>query len=365
MVRPIPLLFLSLLSLALIVGSAARVSAGEPTLAAPQEGFLVLANGSVLEGTVAQDGDYFQVLLEKGKLQVRVDQVDFFCHSMEEAYVRRRARRIGTTSTVEAHLEMARWCVQHDLLANAAAELQTARTRDAKHPQIELVERQVIQAHERVRELASAANVIVDHRVQPASAEIESDSTPFGEIPLWARSEFIKRIQPMMAHSCATAGCHMPNSSQSMRIYRNALDGVGNPELIHGNLAAVIGQVDLENPEESPLLMYGAAAHGTARQQSRPLTPHQLEILRAWVTQVSLGEPPAEVQPKGEARVAQIVIGMNSTSQPAPKPAEQERAAAPDPFDPAAFNQEQPGEAAQESEAPNSAQSTPAEESTP
>jgi hypothetical protein len=223
----------------------------------------------------------------------------------------------------------------------------------------------VIQAHERARELANAANVIVDHSLEPASAEIESDSTPFGEIPLWARSEFIKRIQPMMAHSCATAGCHMPNSSQSMRIHRNALDGVGNPELIHGNLAAVIGQVDLEKPEESPLLMYGAAAHGTARQQSRPLTPHQLEILRAWVTQVSLGKPPAEEQTKAESRVAQIVIGMNSSSQPTPKPAEQEGAAAPDPFDPAAFNQEQPGEAAQESDAPNSAQSTPAEESTP
>jgi hypothetical protein len=355
MIRPTPLLFVCLFLLAVSAGSAAP--AADPTLGAPQEGFLVLANGSVMEGTVARDGEYFQVLLEKGKLQIRVDQVDFFCHSMEEAYVRRRARKIGTTSTVEAHLEMARWCVQHNLLANAAVEIQTAKARDSKHPQIDLIERQLTQAHERARELASSTNVIHDSHVQTASAEVESESTAFGEIPVWARSEFIKRIQPMMAHSCATAGCHMQNSTQAMRIHRNALDGVGNPELIHGNLAAVIEQVDLEKPDESPLLMYGAAAHGTPRQQSRPLTPHQLEILRAWVTQVSLGEPPAEEQPKSEARIAQIVIGMNSANQPVPQPAEQESAAAPDPFDPAAFNSEQPAEASPKADEANSSQS--------
>jgi hypothetical protein len=344
MIRPILLIFWCLLVFALLGLSSAQLFAADPTLAAPQQGFLVLANGSVMEGTVARDGDYFQVLLQKGKLQVRVDQVDFFCLSMEEAYVRRCARKIGTTTTVEAHLEMARWCVQHNLLANAGAEIQAARTLNSKHPQIELVERQVLQANEQARELANADKVIVDHQVQTASAEVEPEGTPFGEIPLWARSEFIKRIQPMMAHSCATAGCHLPNSAQSMRIHRNALDGVGNPELIHGNLAAVIEQVDLAKPEESPLLMYGAAAHGTRRQQSRPLTPHQLEILRAWVTQVSLGEPPAE-EAKEVTRVAQIVIGMNSANQPKPQASEQEAAAAPDPFDPAAFNSEPSSEA--------------------
>lgn len=355
MIRSILLIFWFLLLFAYVVGNPTRISAADPTLAAPQQGFLVLANGSVMEGTVAKDGDYFHVLLEKGKLQVRVDQVDFFCHSMEEAYVRRRARKIGTTSTVEAHLEMARWCVQHNLLANAGAEIQAAKSRDAKHPQVGLVERQVMQANEQARELITANNVIVDHQVQRASAEVEPEGTPFGEIPLWARSEFIKRIQPMMAHSCATAGCHLPNSSQSMRIHRNALDGVGNPELIHGNLSSVIEQVDLERPEESPILMYGAAAHGTRRQQSRPLTPHQLEILRAWVTQVSLGEPPVE-EAKEETRVAQIVIGMNSANQPKPQATEQEAAAAPDPFDPAAFNSESSSEASQEAVEANSSQ---------
>jgi hypothetical protein len=356
MIRPSLLIFWCLLLFASGVGNPARISAADPTLAAPQQGFLVLANGSVMEGTVARDGDYFQVLLQKGKLQVRVDQVDFFCLSMEEAYVRRRARKIGTTSTVEAHLEMARWCVQHNLLANAGAEIQAARTLNAKHPQIELVERQVMQANEQARELAIANKVIVDHQVHTTSAAVEPEGTPFGEIPLWARSEFIKRIQPMMAHSCATAGCHLPNSTQSMRIHRNALDGVGNPELIHGNLASVIEQVDLEKAEESPLLMYGAAAHGTRRQQSRPLTPHQLEILRAWVTQVSLGEPPA-AEAKEEGRVAQIVIGMNSSNQPKPQAAEQEAAAAPDPFDPAAFNSEPSSKASQEAVEANSSQS--------
>lgn len=342
------------------------VAVAELVPAVPQQGLLVLANGSVIAGTVVLDGEYYGVLLEKGKLQIRVEQVDFFCETMAEAYARRKARRIGQSPTADTHLEIAQWCLQHGLLEFAMAELAEARTIDPRHPELPLAERRLAQTKELASRKATpvkAGSPVTDVQVRPAVVSEEQEQTSFGEIPLWARTEFIKRIQPMMVHSCANSGCHLPSSPQELRVDRNALNGVGNPDLIHRNLAAVIGEVDLADPEASRLLMLGATAHGKpGAKQSRPLTPHQLEIVRAWVTQLALRETPAEEKVAHEPRVAQIVVGMNSSAQQKYIAQEQTAADSPDPFDPAAFNREHTQPTEEESAV---AEATPLPESNP
>jgi hypothetical protein len=310
-----------------------------PQPSVPREGLLVLANGRVIEGLIAVEGEYYKVVLPKGKLQVRIDQVEFLCQSKEEAYIRRRARKITTTATVDTHLEMARWCIQHELLAYADAEIAAARAIDPRHRFLPSVERQLAQAKSFAQRANQQRAIIKDDQVVAASAETESRGRAFGDIPPWARTEFIKRIQPMMAQSCATAGCHLPNTSQELQIDRSALDGVGNPDLIHRNLASTIAAIDLAKPESSRLLAMGAAAHGAQGKQSRPLSPHQLEILRAWVTQLALNEAPQEVNE--ERPIAQIVVGMNSGSQQKFVLGAPADVTAPDPFDPAEFNEAQ------------------------
>jgi hypothetical protein len=130
-----------------------------------------------------------------------------------------------------------------------------------------------------------------------------------------------------------------------MKIDRSALDGVGNPELIHRNLSVIIAEVNLEEPEKSRLLTMGAAAHGNTKDgQSRPLTPHQLEILRAWVTQLSVGEAPIKEEHEAQSR-NQIVVGVNSSAQQAYMKDEQAAPASTDPFDPSEFNRQNTPEA--------------------
>jgi hypothetical protein len=131
----------------------------------------------------------------------------------------------------------------------------------------------------------------------------------------------------------------LPGSSQTLQIDRLALDGIGNPELIHRNLAATTALLDLADPEASRLLEMGAKAHGSDGKQSRPLTPHQLEILRAWVIQLALNEQPRE--PVEETPVTQIVVGMNSGPQQKFLQGANGATPAPDPFDPAEFNDSQ------------------------
>lgn len=332
---------IGLLVLLALISQAATADNSDPIV--PAEGLLVLANGSIMEGTIARDGDYYRVLLEKGMLRVRADQVDFFCETMAEAYQRRQARRLGQMPSADAHIDMAQWCVQHKLIEFAFAELAAARELDPQHISLPMIERRLAQAKEMsiAKALPQTSEPIVDRQVKVANVEMS-----FGEIPLWARSEFIKRVQPMMAHSCAKSGCHLPNSPQQMKIDRRALDGVGNPELIHRNLSAIIAEVNLAQPEVSRLITMGAAAHGnTMDGQSRPLTPHQLEILRAWVTQLSVGEAPVKNERDVQSRSNQIVVGVNSSAQKEYIKDEQAAAASTDPFDPSDFNRQNAAEA--------------------
>jgi hypothetical protein len=331
--------FIQLRSLVLAYGALfclALCAAENGQSSIPREGLLVLANGRVIEGVIAVEGEYFKVILPKGKLQVRIDQVDFLCQSREEAYIRRRARKITMSASADAHLEMARWCVQNELLAYAETEIAAARKVDPQHRLLPIVERQLMQSRELLQRAAQTTSIIRDNQVVATSGKVESSGRAFGEIPPWARTEFIKRIQPMMAQSCATAGCHLPNTSQKLQIDRLALDGVGNPDLIHRNLASTIAMLDLTVPEASRLLEMGAAAHGSEGKQSRPLTPHQLEILRAWIIQLALNEPPRE--PVEETPVTQIVVGMNSGLQQKAISSANGTITSPDPFDPAEFN---------------------------
>ncbi len=353
-----PRVLVFLLACALPLSVAPTATAAELAGATPQQGLLLLANGSVIAGEILLDGDYYRVLLAKGKLQIRIDQVDFFCLTMEEAYSRRRSRRIANPSTADAHLEMVRWCLQQELFTQATSELQAARAIDPSHHLLGIMKRQLEQAQELALRKPQPGPAVSQAVVQ-TTANLAHIGAASSEVPPWARTEFIKRIQPMMVHSCATGGCHASNSSHELRIDRTALDGVGSPELIQRNLSSVIATIDFADPEASRLIVLGAAAHGVVGgEQSKALTPHQLEILRAWVTQLVLKQTPSE-EDDNQPRLAQIVVGMNSSAQQkfnGSDPA----AATPDPFDPTAFNDEHAVTAEPSSEA---AEATPLSES--
>jgi hypothetical protein len=114
----------------------------------------------------------------------------------------------------------------------------------------------------------------------------------------------------------------MPGSAQSWEIDRRAMDGAGHPDLIEANLQGVLAESDTAEPESSPLLLRASTSHSVAGQsESHALTPRQLAILRAWISQVG-GQP---------------IQGTDSRVVDAQPPAETVQTAA-DPFDPSTFN---------------------------
>ena len=210
---PVRWVALRLLWLPLWALTCTSLLAAEPS-AAPQAGLLVLANGSVLEGIITAEGDYYRVMLPKGELRVRSTQVDFFCQTLDEAYAGRRER--VQTNTADAHLDLARWCLQHAMLEHATAEIAHARSLEPRHRMVGVLTRQVEQS----REANTKAETPQESPspTQPAgdSTVIEPVAAPAAaEIPQWARVEFVRRIQPLLIHSCATGAVMPPTNPAS------------------------------------------------------------------------------------------------------------------------------------------------------
>jgi hypothetical protein len=279
------------LALTLLIVFAAwstRVPAARADEATP--GVLILRNGNVLEGAVQTRGDHYIVASAGAALRVPADQVERACRSLAEAYELRRKERAGVSA--DAHLDLARWCLRHSLLDEAGCELQDARRWDANHPALASLDLQLRQMVE-IRAIRQSGQTTAS---PPAPAHVLAPpaiGSPRLNPTPDEQSEFIRSVQPMLVHNCATSGCHQPGATQQFQMDRWALEGSGNPTLIRRNLDAVIAQIDKEKPAASPLLQYARQAHGSAAAaMRRPLASHQSMLLLEWVNRVAGVKPP-------------------------------------------------------------------------
>ena len=335
------------LCLAVIVAGATLVAASTFGEGLAANGVVVLRNGNVLAGGVRRSGDYYLVEQAGAALQIPVEQVEMACSSLAEAYELRRQNRVGTSA--DAHLELARWCLRHNLLDQAARETLDARTRDPGHPALISLEVQIRQMLEieagrpdRVEKSAiagdSRANALHDG-APPAGLALNPSTA--------AQSQFVRSIQPMLIHGCATGGCHQVDSPQQMRLDRWALDGNGNPELIRRNLDAILAQINPEDPASSPVMLRSRQAHGVRNNaMSRPLATYQAALLLGWLNEAAgvVPTPTAAIESvepdaAGEPESAQPQDDA-SPMTPKPKPALPTSAdfTPRDAFDPEIFN---------------------------
>lgn len=285
--------------------------APEGGLADGQPGVLLLRNGEILAGRIARVGDYYDVVLPEGRLRLGAAQVEMACRDLEEGYQRKRAAvRPGDA---RGHLRLAWWCMRHELLGHAAAELADGAQLDPDDPLIELLRRRL--------ELAlSAPGVSSAPAAAPATAgagdpaktvdsvaqsgpSLEELDRLVRELPPGAAGQFRQVIQPLLWNSCGSGQCHGAQSSGQFRLLRAPHGQVPTLRLTQRNLHSVLGQLDRANPEQSPLLRAARTAHGTMRsapgtgnqQGLAPIDTTQYRVLAAWVA--GLGAAQAQVQP--------------------------------------------------------------------
>ncbi|HEY2759306.1 MAG TPA: hypothetical protein VGI75_01145, partial [Pirellulales bacterium] len=167
---------------------------------------VVLRNGEVLAGQVSRDGDRTIVATEGTEIRLSPREVDFVCQTLDEAYAVQQNRVMA--GRIEDHLNLADWCLRHELLGDAAREITAAMEIDPKNRRVTLLDDRLRRAllPEPIKtpgnETASAA--------RPVSTE--GLERLVRSLPTSTVETFTATIQPMLLNYCATAGCHGPSS---------------------------------------------------------------------------------------------------------------------------------------------------------
>ena len=318
------------------------------------EGVVVLRNGNVLAGTIRQEGQHYFIESEGASLQVPAEQVEMACGSLAEAYEQRRGDRVGASA--DAHLELGRWCLRNNLLDQAAREVLDARTRDPGHSALASLDtqiRQMLEIEAGRRERAASVAASGTPRAEPVS-DAPTSAAPLLTPSPEAQTLFVRSIQPMLIHGCATGGCHQTDSPQQMRLDRWALDGNGDPDRIRRNLEAILTQINAEDPASSPVLLRARQPHGTRNgARSKALATYQAALLLDWLNEAAGVEPapPAEMELAAPAATSETSVpptadegiaipptpvAATSPASPAAPPAFTPR----DAFDPEIFNRQ-------------------------
>ncbi|MDZ4818079.1 MAG: hypothetical protein SGJ20_03800 [Planctomycetota bacterium] len=254
---------------------------------------LVLKNGEVLTGRVIPAGDRYQVLSEGGELRIRRSDVDLVAQSIDDAY--RLKLAAIPPGKINAHLDLAEWCMKQRLYGYVAEQLSIAVSIQPRHDRIAPLEQQLRKALDAETTLATSSRSPKSTVVSAAKAEVSRPVESIAELDRLVRSlpeesieDFTISIQPLLVSSCATAGCHAPGNKSSFTMLRLPNDRQMNRRLTQRNLSNVIQLVNFKNPAESRLLTVTTEPHGslatgifTGRNATR-----QEQIIR-WVSAVT------------------------------------------------------------------------------
>lgn len=278
----------AMIALGPLVVQAVDAPPGSPS----NKGMLLLRNGEVLEGHITTADGVCVVDLPNGQIRVREKDVEMVCRDLEDGYRRKRAAiQIGN---VHHHLELAQWCLHHNLLGPASNELADATVADPKNPMIAVLQRRLKMALEPQSQTPTRSLIAAG----PSNDDL--DRMVRG-LPQRAVETFTQSVQPVLLNACTTSGCHGPQFDGGMRLSRIPSGRPTSRRITQRNLYAALKYVDRDNPAASRLLSAASHPHGTVehaifdeRQAS------QYRRLAEWVGQIAdqaMSDVPATVTP--------------------------------------------------------------------
>ncbi len=247
-----------------------------PSASAPA--VLLFRSGRTARGQIKQTDTHYVVERPVGKIEVPKADVEAVFRELDEVY-RYKAKKIDDADP-EAHRRLADWCLLENLLDRAVQELERAASLSPDPKRYEAL----LQGVRRSIESANAAPTprASDPPVAPAFR-------PEGSARLTGRalspelvSRFTIQVQPILARSCGTAGCHDASRRGGLVVRRSSRP---SPRTTQQNLDSVLAHVDVENFELSPVLTFAARAHGQAARSplARGAEDPALATLHDWL----------------------------------------------------------------------------------
>ena len=243
---------------------------------------LVLNSGQVFGGQLVSRTDGYDVILPSGRVYVSSDRVRFLATSMQDAYEKMSASVKYKTPAL--HVEMARWCLTNGLPTFARNELLDALHLDPDYSLAQsMLNSLTKQAKQSAVKKSAAQDLLTTMAVQSAGI---AERRSLGGLPVQTARTFTARVQTLLSNKCGNAKCHSGGRSDFQFVNTRRASSVVVSEQ---NLASVLRQIDLKNPQNSALLLKAASMHGGARSPlfSGRAGGSQLRLLQDWVNEVS------------------------------------------------------------------------------
>jgi hypothetical protein len=264
---------LSLLLLGfLTLPGGSSLDAADPTAPVLKGKILILKNEHTMEGDIERVGDRYRLRRLTGETWVHAEGVLCLVESLPDAYAFLRAR--ANLEDADERLRLANWCRLNGLREQALIEIQAAAALRPNHAET----RRILQHLQQAARTPAAPKPIAAAALDKPALE----ALPPVEVTADSLGLFATRVQPILMNTCAR--CHATGRGGKFHLTQVYDDGFSNRRTLERNLAAVLGQVNLNQPEASRLLAKAVSDHahtGQAPLKSRKETPYR--TLESWV----------------------------------------------------------------------------------
>jgi hypothetical protein len=302
-----------------------RLRAAEPPKALDKGKVLILKNEHTMEGDIERVGTRYRVRRLIGETWVPGDQVLCLAASLPDAYAFLRGRT--NREDADERLRLANWCRLNGLHEQALAEIRAAVQLRPDHAD----SRRLLQLLEQ-----SQATTPPTKPTPHAMKEPPTEPAQPVELTTEALGMFATRVQPILMNTCAR--CHATGQGGKFRLTQAFEGGLANRRTLERNLASVLAEIDLNQPESSRLLTKAVSDHahtGQAPLKDRKHAPYR--TLESWVrltvannphlrdsrppapvTPVSAPGLPASNLPRADANVSRTAWGADARPPVAP-----------------------------------------------
>lgn len=319
-------------------------------------GALLLKNKLLLEGETEFDNGQYLVKTKFGISRQSKANVEYTAEDTAEIY--RYVQGKTDLGDFKKVVEFAQWCKKSNLREEALAEFARAKTLAPDAASLKMVDDMIrLNRLDRPAQLAGVA-APDEKAVEPEpEQETEFDYFKWGRaIPPSVYNSFTKTAQPILLSRCAAVDCHNSLSEQEYKLH--AVGGADGKLKTLQNLKATLERLDINDPDESTILVVAVRAHGGNDPMLNKRTEKQFQALYAWTQQTAqlLPQPlPSPLQKEellisnregaaknGVIRQVNAWTPLNGGGEPTTKNGNPTNRVAPkpiDPYDPSAFNE--------------------------
>ncbi|TWT90626.1 hypothetical protein Mal64_10200 [Pseudobythopirellula maris] len=269
--------------------------------AAVQADVVLLENGSLLEGNATLRGEHWFLTSPNTELRLRAETVRAVVASKRAAYDWLRERLTDSPAELaDGHLDLAEWCIRHELWPQAAQEILVARRLEPKYGRVAFVERRLTLVSKAVAAppaepangLARGGETNGNADREPVSLVSHEEPTP--RIPAGVLVEFTRRVQPILVNNCTASGCHAAGDPSGFALDRGVLFGGAGARSTSANLRAALAAVDRQNPHDSALLVALRGPHANAPPLVGARRGEMIARVEEWVASLAPQSPAAE-----------------------------------------------------------------------